>query len=553
MHCTLRWLAGLGVMASLSAGELPDVEQAIPPPVKALGKPALRGFPGGIRMAVTAANDEAQAHVNQGLNHLHGGWEFEASRHFAAAMREDPSCLLAHWGMVMCLIDPAPESLAARNAAAERMLDFIEQGGGTELERGYAYGLIKYMQEGPTSAADAFRKVADRFPNDLQAAVFAALFGRGGFDESGEATPDQETAEKRLLALVEKHPESPVPLHALLFIRAEAPSLTDSLEMVRKLGAMVPDYPPFLHLAGHYEWRCGNHGVAAAAFERAASRYQEWRTPQAIPLADCPEWIKAECYRAVALASKGDVEAGLAAAKAVAAIPLIEDRPSSPGNRMLLWEARTLPARLLLARAAKGDVAAAAASLPKPDALKKFHDHTLSYWWIDGLRFVIEADRLLGKNDLSGAREVLQALAHHGESFARMRSAAAAGGEASFWNRSFRAMEVLASDLRGRVALAGPANLRGAAYNWFSSAADRQHRATLLMPPPVLTPMASRLGQYHLDAEQYDEAIEAFQRALAAFPNHMASLTGLHSAYEKSGRAAEAGEILRRIETLKAD
>ncbi len=114
MHCTLRWLAGLGVMASLSAGEVPDVEQAIPPPVKALGKPALRGFPGGIRMAVSAANDEAQAHVNQGLNHLHGGWEFEASRHFAAAMREDPSCLLAHWGMVMCLIDPAPESLAGR-------------------------------------------------------------------------------------------------------------------------------------------------------------------------------------------------------------------------------------------------------------------------------------------------------------------------------------------------------------------------------------------------------------------------------------------------------
>jgi tetratricopeptide (TPR) repeat protein len=553
MHCTLRWLAGLGVMASLSAGEVPDVEQAIPPPVKALGKPALRGFPGGIRMAVSAANDEAQAHVNQGLNHLHGGWEFEASRHFAAAMREDPSCLLAHWGMVMCLIDPAPESLAARNAAAERMLELIDQGGGTELERGYAYGLVKYMQEGPAPAADAFRKVADRFPNDLQAAVFAALFGRGGFDESGEATPDQEAAEKCLLELVERHPESPVPLHALLFIRAETPNPADSLEMVHKLGSMVPDYPPFLHLTGHYEWRCGNHGVAASAFGRAASRYQEWRTQQEIPLADCPEWIKAECYRAVALASKGDVDAALAAAKEVAAIPLIEDRPSSPGNRMLLWEARTLPARLLLARAGKGDVAAAAASFPKPDSLKKFHDHTLAYWWIDGLRFVIEADRLLEKNDPSGAREVLQALAHHGESFARMRSAAAAGGEASFWNRTFRAMEVLASDLRGRVALAGPANLRGTAYNWFSSAADRQHRASLLMPPPVLTPMASRLGQYHLDAKQYDEAIDAFQRALAAFPNDLASLTGLQSAYEKAGRAAEAEGILRQIDGLKAD
>ena len=553
MQRTLRWLAGILLTASMAADELPDVEQAIPPPVKALGKPALRGFPGGIRMAVTAANDEAQAHVNQGLNHLHGGWEFEASRHFAAAMREDPACLLAHWGMLMCLIDPAPESLAARNAAAERMLELIELGGGTELERGYAYGLVKYMQEGPAAAADAFRKVADKFPNDLQAAVFAALFGRGGFDESGEAKPDQEAAEKRLLELIEKHPQSPVPLHALLFIRAEGADPSASLDLVHKLGWMVPDYPPFLHLTGHYEWRSGHHKEAAAAFERAASRYQEWMKEQEISVADCPEWVKAECYRVVALASSGDFETALAAAKQVAATPLFEDRPSSPGNRMLLWEAKTLPARLLLARSAKGDVAAAAASLPKPDSLKKFHDHTLAYWWIDGVRFAIEAERLLEKGDLKGAREVLQALAQHGESFARIRPAAAAGGEASFWNRSFRAMEVLAGDLRGRVALAGPANFRGTAYNWFSSAADRQLPASLLMPPAVLRPMAAQLGRYFLDAKQYDEAVEAYQRALAAFPNHMASLTGLQSAYEKSGRAAEAGEILRRIETLKAD
>ena len=547
------WLAAILLTATLAADELPDLELAIPPPVKALGKPAIRGFPGGIRMAVTAASDEAQAHVNQGLNHLHGGWEFEASRHFAAAMREDPACLLAHWGMLMCLIDPTPESLPARNAAAERMLELIELGGGTELERGYAYGLVKFMQDGPAAAANAFRKVADKFPNDLQAAVFAALFGCGGFDESGEATPDQEAAEKRLLALVEKNPQSPVPLHALLFIRAEGPNPVASLDLVHKLGELVPDYPPYLHLTGHYQWRCGDHRNAAATFARAASRYHDWKKEQEIPLADCPEWIKAECYRAVALASSGDFENSLAAAKEVAAIPPFEDRPSSPGNRMLLWEAKTLPARLLLSRSAKGDVAAAAASLPKPDSLKKFHEHSLAYWWIDGLRLAIETERLLEKKDLNGAREVLQAMEHHGEGLARIRSAAAAGGEASFWNRSFRAMEVLASDLRGRAALAGSAKLRGAAYNWFSSAAERQLPASLLMPPPVLTPMASRLGQFFLDEKKYDEAINAYQRALAVFPNDMASLTGLKNACEKAGKSAEALETTRRIESLKAD
>ena len=51
----------------------------------------------------------------------------------------------------------------------DRLLDLVEQGKGTELERGYAYGLIKYIEEGPAGAANAFRKVAEKFPNDLQA------------------------------------------------------------------------------------------------------------------------------------------------------------------------------------------------------------------------------------------------------------------------------------------------------------------------------------------------------------------------------------------------
>jgi tetratricopeptide (TPR) repeat protein len=551
MRSVWRMIAAWMVV-SASAAELPDVEAAIPPPVKALGVPAFMEFPGGIRMAVTAADAEAQAHVNQGLNHLHAGWEFEASRHFAAAMRRDPSCLLAHWGMVMSLIDPGPESLEARNAAALRMLELVEQGGGTELERGHAYGLVKYMQEGAAAAADAFRKVAARFPNDVQTAVLAALFGRGGYDAFGEATPDQERSEKQLLALIARFPDNPAPLHALLFIRAEGGDPADSLAMVEKLGRMVPDYPPFLHLAGHWQWRAGHHAAAATAFGRSAELYQQWREAQKAAVADCPEWIKAESYRAAALASMGDFEEALKVAKNLAATPLAEDRPSSSGNRMLLWEAKTLPARILLARAAKGDVAAAAASLPKPDSLKKYHAHTLAYWWIDGLRFVIEAERLLEKKDLDGTRDVLQALTLHGESLAKIRSSAAAGGEASFWNRTFRALEVLASDLRGRVALAGPANLRGSAYNWFSSAADRQLPASLLMPPAVLTPMASRLGRYFLDANQFDEAIEAYLRALAAFPNDIGALTGLKSAYEKSGRSADAAEVGERIETLRS-
>ena len=532
--------------------ELSTVEEAIPAAVKALGAPAMMSFPNGIKMAVSASTDQAQAHVLQGLNHLHGGWEFEASRHFAAAMKEDPECLLAHWGMVMALLNPSPETSAARDAATDRMCALIEQSKGTELERGYAYGLVKYIEEGPAGAAAAFRKVAEKYPTEMQAGVFAALFSRGGFDAAGEPTPDQLTAERNLEALIAKYPQSPVPLNALLFIRAEAPELARSLEIVRSLCQMSPDYPPFFHLLGHYEWRSGNHGAAASAFGRASSFYQKWMKENKAGIADCPEWAKAECYRIVSLVSKGDFDTAYAAARQVAATPIPKDRPASPGARFLLWDVKTLPARILIHRGLPGNANEAATSLPKPDEARAYLKHSLAYWWIDGLRLALDAQRLMDAGNLTEAKQVVAALTLHGENMAKIQRAASATGERSSWLRSFRALEVLASDVRGRLAMAGPKDKRGTAYNWFASAADRQLPETLLNPPMILTPMASRLGGFFLTEKRHDDAIEAYQRALTTFPNDMNSLIGLKKSFEAAGKIKGAVETAVRIENLKA-
>lgn len=530
----------------------PTVEDAIPAPVKALGEPAVMNFPAGIRMAVTAATEKAQLHVNQGMNHLHGGWEFEASRHFAVAMREDPECLLAHWGMVMALLSPSPETGPARNAATDRMLDLVDQGKGTELERGYAYGLIKYIEDGPAGAATAFRKVAAQFPNDLQAGIFAALFGRGGYDEFGGPTPDQEGAEKSLLEMIGKNPQSPLPLNALLTVRAEAPDLVPSVELARKLCQLSPDYAPYFHLLGHYEWRCGQHGKAASAFGRACSFFESWMKENKTTVADCPEWVKSECYRVVSVVSKGDFDTAYAAARQLAATPFPEDRPASPGARLLLWDAKTLPARILLHRGLRGNANEALHSLPKPADLKATHEKSLAYWWIDGVRFALEARRLIDNGNLEEARTVVDAFTHHGEAMSKTQSAAAASGERSSWNRAFRALEVLASDLRGRLAMAGPKAGIGAAYNWFASASDRQRPAPMMFPPMVLTPMSIRLGEFYLATGKPEDAIEAYNRALVAFPNDMNALTGLKDSYERAKLTKEAAETEKKIQELRA-
>lgn len=522
-----------GAAEEALAKDLPSVDACIPKAVKDLGKPAVFPFHKGLVTAVTAATDLAQTHTIQGLNHLHGGWEFEASRHFALAMKEDPRCLMAHWGMLLCILAPNPETDDCRFAVTERLLQLVTDGEGTELERGYAYGIFKYVEEGPKGAASAFRKVADKYPGELQAELFTALFGRTGYDETGEATPEQKLAEERLLKLIGQQPNSALPLHAMLLVHAEAPDLFSNLELARKLCQLVPDYAPYFHVLGHYEWRCGEHSKAAYAFGRAATLYSIWMKENNARPADCEGWIRAECYRAVALASKGDFDNALASAEKLANTTVDATRPAAAGTRQLLWEGKTLPARILLRRGLNGDSAKALASFPTPEEVKPFLGKSLSYWWIDGLRIALEAQRLLDSQILDKASETINAMSYHGEAMSKKQAIASAIGERSEWNRAFRSLEVLAAELRGRLALAGPPAGHGSAFNWFRAATDRQVPSTMLTAPPLLTPMAIRLGDYFLTQSDPQNAVDAYREALAAFPNDLQSLQRLLGALEK--------------------
>lgn len=516
--------------------KLPEIGECIPSAVSKMEPPIPFAFHSGLVTAVSAANDAAQLHTVQGLNHLHGGWEFEAMRHFAVAMKEDPDCLMAHWGMIISMLSPSPETDACRLATTNRLLKLIDDGQGTVLERGYAYGLVKYIQDGPKGAADAFRKVADKFPGELQSEIFAALFGRTGYDELGSITPDQEDAEKRLAKLVERDPSNALPLHALLLIRAEAPDLQPSLGLARKLCQLAPDYAPYFHVLGHYEWRCGEHTKAASAFSRAASLYSNWMKQTGASPADCVGWIRTECYRVVALASKGDFENAIASAEKIAGTTLDASRPFAPGTRQLLWDAKTLPARVLLRRSQPGDSAKALASLPPTAESKPFREKSLAYWWIDGLRITLDAQRLLDAQDPAKARENIEALTFHGTAMSKRQSIAAAVGEQTEWSRSFRALEVLAAELRGRLALAGPPAGHGSAFNWFRGATDRQKPATMLNAPAILTPMAMRLGDYFLARNLPHKAVRSYEEALRGFPKDAETMTRL----EKARKLAEA-------------
>ena len=535
----LRAFGALICLAHLASGEkIPGIGQAIPEAVMRLSAPTSSGTPTGITLAVATASEATQTHVNMGLNHLHFGWEFEAARHFAAAMRDDPNCLLAHWGMVMALLEGAPETIANRNAAAERMVSLIEDGIGTAIERDYSYALLKQLTDGPEAAANAFRKVVGRFPNDMQAGVLLALFTRGGYDVTGEPTPDQENSEKMLLNWIQKMPSNPVPMNALATICAEAPDLSKTLLYARELCAAHPEYPPFQHLLGHCEWRCGNHREALNAFSKSAALYEKWMNENKITAADCPEWLDAQCYRIITLNSMGRRQEAFDAALQLSETKIPDERKNSPGARVLWWDVKTLPARLALDAGTLPESIPDEKLLPSANVAKDLAKHSLAHWWINGLRLALESHRQIQAKELEAARNTINALGQHGEMMAGSQKIATQSAERSEWNRAFRALEMIAANARGQLAIAGPEENRNIAYNWFSAAADRQTPAPLMKAPLVPTPMTGQIGEYFMATNQAAEAIEAFETALKAFPNDSRLIERLTSARESKSKAA---------------
>lgn len=547
----MRILSLLGLMSvAFAAEEPPDVKEMILPHVAQALPVQLGGGPAGINMAISASEENAQKHVLQGLNLIHGGWDFEAYRHFVAALQCDPDCLMAHFGVIFSLLENESEFRKARLAAAERALALIQAGAGTEIERGYLFATMRLLDDGPAAAADAFAQVSQKYPQDMQLQLFESYFRRSGFDEYGTPKTEQVLAQKKVQALMQSQPNSPLLMHGWLMMRTENLRMEPDLPMARKLCQMVPDYAPYFHLLGHYEWRCGNHREAATAFSRCADLYQDWMKKCGFGIADCPEWIRAESYRAVALASAGDYDSALAVASALAKVSVSEDRLQSPGARILWWEAKTLEARLLMRRSSKGDLVRARASVPSRESMQKMSQHSRVAFFYQGLGMALDGQIALEGKNATRAGEIHQALAAHLPLMEQARSDAIKLGELTVFARAFSFLEIATMSFKGDLAMSQADPKSTSAYNWYSGARERQAFASRLMPPSSLMPMSVPLGKYYESKGNVVRAQEMFQEGLLHWPRDLClleALLALQVASQDEAAAKATADLIREV------
>ena len=243
---------------------------------------------------ITTDSPKAQRYFNQGLGFYHGFNHGVAIRSFAAAIRLDPKCAMAHWGIALAsgphinfaLVPPAAAELAwkelklAQENAAQ--VSPVERALIEALSHRYANPQPEDRAPLDLAYAEAMRKVWQNYPNDTDV---GALFAEAMMDlrpwnqwtPEGQANPGTEEVLATLDAVLKLDSKHPFANH--LYIHAiEASSHPErAMAVADRLRTLQPGLAHNVHMPSHIDIRTGQWQKAIETNERAVAEAERYR------------------------------------------------------------------------------------------------------------------------------------------------------------------------------------------------------------------------------------------------------------------------------------
>ena len=546
----------LGIICLAGAQEDFEVKSVVHPVVAKLAPPKLVGGLSDTAFAVSTTSAKASKHVQLGMAYLNAPWDFEAYRHFCAAAQADPGCLMAYWGITMSLAGRNHEFYRQRKAAIERMVTLLEASKGVPLEQGYAYAAAQLITDGVRSSGEAFQAIARQFPNDVQSRLLGNFLTRDGFDGNGEPRIGQQKASESLKKMVAENPDNLSVISFWVTSQSESPLKgeklrADVLPYARKLVEKQPESPIFHLVLTHVEAKCGNAALALAACQKAIDFYEDYMKAEGVSRYDCDGWIRAKIYQANLYTVLGHYEKSLPVTEELASLKVDPERIFSRGASLLMWEGRTIGARLTMGRSSKKEWSAAQKQLEALSDEEWHEDKSFAAVYRDNLAFYFGVRKALAAKDLKVAEGLYGLLIEHAKSLEGMKEAVAKTSSYSDWVRARDTLGVAVSELRGMLAMQDEGAARLGAINYIKGAIERQGSPTNLLPAAIDYPMQARLGAFYLALGEPGKAALAYREGLDFRPNHVGVLEGYRNALLKLDRKDAAEQIRERIEFIK--
>ena len=309
---------------------------------------------------VSTRNRDAQTFMNQGLNLAYAFNHAEARRSFREAARLDPELAMAYWGQALvlgpninALMEPNEEPQAYELVQKAMSL----KGRGTAREQAYIEALAERYsgraadrQPRDAAYADAMRRVHERFPDDLDAAMLYVesvmdLRPWGYWQRDGAPHARTEDIVKLTEQVLARNPKHPGAVHMYIHLMEGTSTPEKAEQAADTLLTLMPAAGHMVHMPAHIYQRVGRYADAIKSNQLAIAADEDYisqcRAQGLYPMAYYPHNIHFLWFAATA---DGQSKLAIESARQLASKiddDTLKNLPLTAGFRMVPYYALT--------------------------------------------------------------------------------------------------------------------------------------------------------------------------------------------------------------------
>ena len=473
----------------------------------------------------TSCNSTAQSHFDRAMLYQHSFWYRASQRAFEEALKADPECAIAHWGIALSLLfnphtPPPPANLPMGLASLEKGKAMAVK---SQRERDYLDALSAMYADYEKVLHDvrvqnylkAMEQLALRYPDDDEAQIHYALALNVGAPLTDKTYAYQLKGAGILEKINLRQPQHPGVVHYLIHLYDYPPIAQRGIDAARRYAKVAPDAPHALHMPSHIFTRVGywKESIESnAASAKAAKDSKEF-----------DEQLHAMDYLVYAYLQRGEDNKAGSAVEEMAAVTAINPRVRAGPYALAASSARHMIER--------GDWSGAAQLQVRPS----------QFAYVDAMSHFARALGAARLGNVVASNDEMVALAQLRDKLATAKD--------TYWAEQV--------DIQWQVARAwvvAAQRQHDEALKIMSAAADAEDKTEKhVVTPGVPKPARELYGDMLLERGKAAEALAAYEATLAKEPNRLGAYVGAARAAQTSGDPAKARQFYAKVVELTAN
>ena len=459
----------------------------------------------------TSCNDTAQRRFDRAMRYQHSFWYTESKEIYEEALKADPECAIAYWGIALALLNNPHGAVPTPNLPLG--LAAIEKGQAvgakTERERDYIDALsvmyVDYDKIPHQARVQSYLKkmaaLAAKYPDDDEAQIFYAITLNVAASPADKTYANQLKGAAILEPIWQRQPQHPGIAHYLIHLYDYPPIADKGIPAALRYSKIAPNAPHAQHMPSHIFTRVGYWKESIAA--NLAS------VQAAMASKESGDQLHGQDYLVYAYLQLGQD----AAARQV--IDQVEATQPNPDVYAGAFAQAASPARYMVER---GDWKGAANLEVKPS---KFPQTMAITYFARALGAARSGDPAAARADLAKLSDIRDSLRE---------------AKSDYWATQ--------ADVEAQVANAWVLYADGKyddALKAMSAAADAEDKTEKSpVTPGSLAPARELYGFMLLDRGMAKEALAAFEATQAKEPNRFNGYAGAAKAAQALGDSAKA-------------